>query len=262
MRFEPRHVLVTGAAGAIGGALCRILAQRNPGLRFSLVDRAAEGLSRLSAELTESGGRAAALSWDLADPSTMPALWQRARQTLGAIDLLINCAGVMEIRSFSATPWELGERLINIDLISPLRLMHLAVADMPAGSRIVNISSMAGRVPMRGYSFYGAAKAGLGIASEIAALDLAGKGISVLTVYPGPVRTPLEARGRTQLHADLISRHAPVGDPQKLAQRIERALRKNQQRLVYPAIYSVAEELLSVTNRFAGRLSPIPTDEP
>lgn len=259
MRFEPRHALLTGAAGAIGGALCRLLAQKNAGLRFSLVDRDAEGLARLSAEL---GDRAAVLPWDLADPAAMPALWQRVKEGLGAVDLLINCAGQMEIRSFSATSWELGERLLNIDLVSPLRLMHLAASDMQPGSVIVNISSMAGRVPMRGYSFYAAAKAGLGIASEIAALDLPVKGISVLTVYPGPVRTPLEARGRTQLHADLISRSAPVGDPQKLAQRIEAALRTGKRRVIYPALYRVAEELLGVTNRFAGRLSPLPTDEP
>lgn len=259
MRFEPRHALVTGAAGAIGGALCRILAQKDAALQLSLVDRDAEGLSRLAKEL---GDRAAALPWDLADPSTMPALWQRARQTFGDIDLLVNCAGQMEIRSFAATPWTLGERLLNIDLISPLRLMHLAAEEMQPGSRIVNVSSMAGRVPMRGYGFYGAAKAGLGMASEIAALDLSNKGISILTVYPGPVRTPLEAHGRAQIRADLISRSAPVGDPQKLAQRIDRALRTGKRRIVYPAIYAVADELLSVTSRFAGRLSPIPTDEP
>jgi short-subunit dehydrogenase len=259
MRFEPRHALVTGAAGAIGGALCRILAERYPQLRLSLVDRDAVGLKRRRDAL---GDRCAALSADLAQPSTMPALWQRAKQGFGAVDLLVNCAGLMEIRSFSATSWELGERLLNIDLISPLRLMQLAACDMQSGDHIVNISSMAGRVPMRGYSYYGAAKAGLGVASEIAALDLAEKGIAVLTVYPGPVRTPLEARGRTQIRADLFSRHAPVGDPQKLAQRIERALRSGKRRVVYPAIYAVAEELLGLTSRFAGRLSPMPTDDP
>jgi short-subunit dehydrogenase len=259
MQFEPRHALVTGAAGAIGGALCRILAQRHAELRFSGVDRDAEGLSRLREEL---GDRAVALPWDLADSSTIPTLWQRATQVFGAVDLLVNCAGLMEIRSFSATSWELGERLLHIDLISPLRLMQLAARDMQPGGRIVNVSSMAGRVPMRGYSYYAAAKAGLGMASEIVGLDLAEKGISVLTVYPGPVATPLEARGRTQLRADLLTRRAPVGDPQKLAQRIARALVTGKRRVVYPAIYSVAEELLGVTSRFAKLWSPVPTDEP
>ena len=86
--FQPRHVLLTGAAGAIGGALARTLAARHPELRFSLVDRNAEGLQPLGREL---GERSRLFPWDLAEPATLPSLWERACGHAGRIDLLINC---------------------------------------------------------------------------------------------------------------------------------------------------------------------------
>ena len=242
MAFQPRHAVLTGAAGAIGGELSRVLVEKYSQLRLNLVDKDAAGLQARCREL---GPQAVARPWDLSAPSTLPELWQQV-QAGGPVDLLINCAGFMEIRSFQATPWELGERLINVDLISPLRLMQLAVVDMPAGGRIVNISSMAGRVPMRGYSYYGAAKSGLGVASEIAAVDLDERGISVLTVYPGPVRSPLEARGRTQLRKSPIAEHAPTGNPAALARRIARALERGHKRLVYPTIYAVPDLFIEI----------------
>lgn len=279
--FSPRHVLLTGAAGAIGGALTRTLAARHPELRFSLVDQDSARLLPLGNELR---GRSVALPWDLADPTALPLLWERVVERSGAVDLLVNCAGFMEIRSFAATPWELGERLLQVDLISPLRLMNLAVSALlrgapaadpsqPAGPRdpgspgtvrgwIVNISSMAGRVPLRGCSYYGAAKAGLAAASQVAGWELAASGIHVLTVLPGPVRSSLESRGRAQVQPGLVSRHIPTGDAVVLADRIERALASARRRLVYPAFYGLADRLVGTSSWIAENLGPAPTDAP
>lgn len=283
--FSPRHVLLTGAAGAIGGALARTLAARHPELRFSLVDQDAARLEPLGRELS---GRSVALPWDLADLVTLPRLWESAVAQSGEIDLLVNCAGFMEIRSFAATPWELGERLLQVDLISPLRLMNLAVSALrgaalaadssqhpahPSGSRdpggpgtvrgwIVNISSMAGRVPLRGCSYYGAAKAGLATASQVAGWELAAAGIHVLTVLPGPVRSGLESRARAQVKPGLVSRCIPTGDAVILAERIERALVTSRRRLVYPAFYGLADRLVGTSSWLAENLGPAPTDAP
>ena len=269
-KFQPRHVLLTGAAGAIGGALTRILATRHPALRFSLVDRNAEGLLSLGRELPE---RSATIAWDLANVASIPALWDKASQQFGPIDLLVNCAGFMEVRSFAATPWELGERLLQVDLISPLRLMNLAVQAMrPASGQgekagggagwIVNISSMAGRVPLLGCSYYGAAKSGLALASQIAGSELAAAGIHVLTVLPGPVASDLESRARAQVEPSFVSRHIPTGDAVILADRIERALARGRKRLVYPGFYRLADRLVGTSTWVAATLGPLPTDAP
>lgn len=259
-RFHPRHALLTGAAGAIGGAIAQRLHDRYPELHLTLVDRDGRGLSQLATALA---GRTSTVIWDLCLPSTLARLWERSVEAAGEIDLLINCAGFMEVRSFAKTDWELGERLLTVDLITPLRLMNLAVARMPdSGGSIVNISSMAGRVPLRGCSYYGAAKAGLEMASKIAGLELSKRGIHVLTVLPGPVRSGLEARARAQVPKTRVSERLPTGEPHELAMRIERALVRRTARLVYPRIYELADLLPSIASCFTAAASPEPLDEP
>src|SRR3954471_2345929 len=103
-RYNPRHALVTGAAGAIGGALARILHERHPELHLTLIDIDSRGLLELSTALA---GRTSTFTWDLSLPSTMTRLWERAVDLAGEIDLLVNCAGFMEIRSFAKTDWDL-----------------------------------------------------------------------------------------------------------------------------------------------------------
>lgn len=254
IEFSPRHALITGASGAIGRALTEVLAARRPGLRFSLVDREPDGLSALA---HEHGERVHTQVVDLADPAACPQLFQTAVAAVGPVDLLINCAGFMDVRAFAETPWELGERLLNVDLLSPLRLMQLAVAQMPAaGGFIVNISSMAGRVPLRGCAYYGAAKAGLLFASQIAGLELAERRVHVLSVLPGPVRSPLEAAARAQLPSTYLTRHLPTGDPHELAVRIVAALVRGQKRLAYPSFYRLADEVPGIAERFTRAFSP------
>ena len=193
MFTEARHALITGAAGAVGSAVASVIAARAPGAALSLVDKDEAGVRRVAERV---GSRARALSWDLGKPGDLEARWQEAVQ--GApVDVLVNCAGIMELRTFAATPWSLGSLLLDVDLVSPLRLMSLAVPAMRERGRglVVNVASMAGLVPLRGSAYYGAAKAGLAMASEISRLELARHGVHVLTVYPGPVASE---RGRTR----------------------------------------------------------------
>lgn len=260
VEFCPRLALITGASGAIGRALTQVLASWQPTLRLSLVDRDAAGLAALCGDL---GERAQAQVADLADPSVCPSLFSTATAWAGPVDLLVNCAGFMDVRAFAETPWDLGERLLQVDLLSPLRLMQLAVAGMPErGGHIVNISSMAGRVPLRGCAYYGAAKAGLLFASQIAGLELAERRIHVLSVLPGPVRSPLEAAARAQLPKTLLTRRLPTGDPQVLARRILAALIRGGSRLVYPSFYRLADGVPGVAERFTRAFSPPARSQP
>jgi short-subunit dehydrogenase len=183
----PRHVLITGAAGAIGGALARRFADRHPKSKLTLVDKNLDGAGELARKWPD---RAFAAQWDLARPESLDCAWAAAVRQAGPVDLLVNCAGIMEIRNFASTSWDLGAAMLNINLVSPLKLMNLAVGGMlETGSGcVVNISSMAGRVPIKGCTYYGATKSGIGMASEIAHHELLPKGIHVLTVYPGPVK--------------------------------------------------------------------------
>jgi len=255
---EPRLIVVTGAAGAIGGAVAHAMAVRWPRARLALVDVDEGGLTARAAEL---GPRASTWRWDLADPAGLDAGWAELVAAHGEVDVLVNCAGIMELRSLVGTPWPLARKLLDIDLVSPLRLMALAAPAMTArgAGAIVNVSSMAGRVPLRGAAFYGAAKAGLAMASEIARLELAPAGVRVVTVYPGPVASGLERGARAQLRPSRIARLMPTGDPVVIAAAILRALERDEARVVYPALYAVADRAIGVASWVTRRFSPEPS---
>jgi short-subunit dehydrogenase len=250
-----KHVLITGAAGAIGGAFARELAARNPGVRLALVDI---DEARLPASIPQAD--VTRHRWDLSAPDALAAPYAALVAAHGALDGLVNCAGIMDVRSLVGMPWDAGRRVLDIDLTSPMRLMSLAapaMADAGAGV-IVNVSSMAGRVPLRGCAYYGGAKAGLAMASEIAHLELAPRGVHVVTVYPGPVASALEKGARSQLEPSLLARIMPTGDPQRIAVLIARAIERREPRVVYPPLYAVADRALGVATWVTRRFSPTP----
>jgi short-subunit dehydrogenase len=250
------HILITGAAGAIGSALARGFRSRHPEAAFTLVDVDAAGLATVAGAV----GHADAAVWDLSQPDTLPAAVAGVVDRRGPVSVLVNCAGIMEMRTLVGTPWSLGQRLLDIDLVSPLRLMNLVAPGMMerrAGA-IVNVSSMAGVTPLRGCTYYGGAKAGLAMASEVLRLELAPHGVQVITVYPGPVRSALEQRARKQVPPDLLSRILPTGDPEVLARRVLRAYEKREAQVVYPPLYDFGNRIPRIAGWITTHFSPAP----
>jgi 2-hydroxycyclohexanecarboxyl-CoA dehydrogenase len=151
---------------------------------------------------------------------------------------------------------------MDINFTAPMRLMDLALPAMVEARNgcVINVASMAGRVPIRGCSYYGGAKAGIGLASEIARLDLNKQGVNVITVYPGPIHSGLESHARSQVKKGPVSRYIPTGKPEVLAERIYRTFRKGGARVIYPDIYALAKQVanLNLTNRAMDFFSPQP----
>ncbi len=255
--MKPRHILITGAAGAIGSALADQFRSHHPDAILTLVDLNPEALETVANE-----HNANAEVCDLTDIDALPAWWDALVNRHGPVDVLINCAGIMDIMTLAGTGWERGKRSMDINYIAPMRLMDLALPDMIEQCRgcVINISSMAGRVPIRGCSYYGGAKAGLGMASEIARLDLKKDGVNVVTVYPGPVYSGLESHARNQIKRGAVSRYIPTGQPEVLAERIYRTFHKGGARVIYPDIYSLAKQVanLNLTNKAMDFFSPQP----
>ncbi|MCW5806570.1 MAG: SDR family NAD(P)-dependent oxidoreductase [Deltaproteobacteria bacterium] len=250
------HVLVTGAGGAIGSALARAMRAAWPHTRLALLDRDAALVAPLAAEL----GDATAHGADLRDVEALPAAVADITRDR-ALDGLVNCAGVMRVQHVSTWDWQDARDLLAIDLLAPLRLLDLVVPGMVAARRglIVNVSSMAGKVPLKGCTYYGASKAGLAMASEIARADLAPHGVQVLTVYPGPVRSPLEQGARDQYGGGgLFGRFAPLGEPGELARRILAAIEHDEHRVIYPRLYSVGWSATNLSSWFALSYGPPP----
>lgn len=259
MTAEWTHALVTGAANGIGAAIAHALRMRAPRLRLTLVDIDEEGARAVASRV---GGDAIVARWDLADPSSLPGLAEELVARRGPVDVLVNCAGIMEVRSFAATPWEVGARLMRIDLESPLRLMSIFAPAMVEAKRgvVINVASMAGLTPLRGCAYYGASKAGLAMASDIAHLELAPHGVHVVTVYPGPVRSGLEQRARAQFGTSNLARLVPAGDPDELATRIVDACERRRPRVVYPPLYDLASRFPTVATGITRAFSPAASD--
>ena len=259
MSFTPRHIAITGAAGAIGGDLAKRFRSLFPDAHFSLLDLNAGSLKALANEL---GGSVTCFDCDLTQIDQLPELWQQITKSQTSVDLLINSAGVMDVITLNGTPWPKGQELLDINLTAPMRLMDLALPQMLSKNQgcIINLSSMAGNVPIQGCSYYGAAKAGIGMASEIVRMEVEEQGVNVITVYPGPIFSGLEARARAQVERSFITRFIPTGQPDAIGKRIVRAFQKKQHRVIYPDVYGVANKLanMNVTFNFIHRFGPQP----
>jgi 3-hydroxybutyrate dehydrogenase len=252
---QPEHVLITGAAGAIGGALARAMRAAWPMTRLALLDRrdAIDQARGLANEL----GNASTVVADLRDVESLPA----AIEPLGPLDGLVNCAGIMIVQQLQSWSWETARDLLAIDLIAPLRLQDLVVRGMVERQRglIVNVASMAGKVALKGCAYYGASKAGIAMASEIARAELSRHGIRVVTVYPGPVKSALEQAARDGYGGGgLFGRFVPTGDPTELAHRIMNAIERDEPRVIYPRLYGVGWSATNLSRWFTLSYGPPP----
>jgi len=246
------HVLITGASSGIGRTLALEWAGR--GAKLSLAARREDRLRALAEEV----GGAAVLVADLSQPGVAAELVARAEAELGPVDVLVNNAGIQYVEAFEGVSPERAERLIQVDLIAPLILAQTAAASMiPRGTgTIINIASMAGITPTPGMTHYVAAKAGLGAASEALRHELEPKGVKVLTVYPGPIETEMEAAARANLEEGIGQRLAVSESPEAFARALFRALDKRSVRLIRPRTYVVGWHLRNLASWVVAKLSP------
>lgn len=248
------HVIVTGASSGIGEALAR--AFLDAGANVTLVARRRELLDALAGSVPPA--RTHVVCADLSEPAASCGWVDAAERALGPIDVLVNNAGVQIVRAAAETPWEEAERLLVLDLHTPLRLTQLVLRRMlPRGAgTIVDIASMAAIAPTPGMFFYNAAKAGLAAASESLRAEVKPHGLHVVTVYPGPVASPMEAAAREAYEETRAARVAPMGSADELARLVVQAVRRKLPRVIYPRAYAVARHLPNATRWSLDRLTP------
>lgn len=236
------HVLVTGASSGIGEAIARAFVAR--GARVTLVARRRELLARIAGN-----AEAHLVTADLADPGVAWDWVDEATRALGPIDVLVNNAGVQIVKAATETSWADAERLLRLDLHVPLRLTQLVLPKMIERGKgtIVDIASMAAIAPTPGMFFYNAAKGGLAAASEGLRAEVKKHGVHVVTVYPGPITSAMEAAGRAAYEDVASARYAPTGSAEVLAELVCKAVEKKKPRVVYPRVYGVARHFPNAT---------------
>ena len=247
------HVAVTGASAGIGAAIVREYAAA--GARVTLVARRRDLLDPLAASLPTASHIAVA---DLSDLSAATAWIPAAEQALGPIDVLVNNAGVQIVAPSATADLPACEAMLTLDLVVPMRLCVAVLPGMLARGRgtIVNVASMAAIAPTPGMFYYSAAKGGLGAASEALRGELIRTPVHVLTVYPGPVRTDMEAAGRARYEPGPAVDRIPVGDPAVLARRIRRAAERRSARIIYPRFYHLSRWFPNISAWFVAKYTP------
>jgi len=247
------HVAVTGASSGIGEAIVREYVRL--GARVTLVARRREQMEEIA---RSAGGRTQIFAVDLGDVVHATAWLAPAQAAFGPIDILVNNAGMQIVDDFAVTDVARAEQLLLLDLHTPLRLSRALVPDMIArgSGTIVDIASVAALAPTPGMIYYNAAKAGLAAASESLRGELRGSGVHIVTVYPGPVETPMGRAGYAALEPTAGARATPKGTPEGLARRVRRAVERRRARVIYPWIYTITRHLPALTRWSLDRFSP------
>ncbi len=275
-------VLITGCSSGIGRAVARHLAGRGWTVyatarqRSALADLAADGCHTLALDVT--------------DESSMRAAVSEIEATYGAVGVLINNAGYSQSGAVETVPLDLVRRQFETNVFGPARLTQLVLPGMrrARAGRIVNISSMGGRLVLPGGGYYHATKYAIEALSDALRFEVEGFGIHVVVIEPGLIRTAFGDAAADSVHDDRgtggayvhfheevarITRESYVkgslaplaGAPEDVAATVERALTAAPPRTRYTVTRSATlllglRRLLSdrLWDRFLSRTYPRP----
>ncbi len=204
MSIAGKVVLVTGANGGIGAAISLELAMRHASL--VLTGRNATQLDALATELRGKCPRVAVAAADLAEPDSARQLVERVMKTSGAIDVVVNCAGIQNFGFFSDEQPEDTERLFRVNTLAPIAIINAVLPHMieRRAGRLVNVGSIFGSIGFPCFASYSASKFALRGFSEALRRELVGSGIAVTYVAPRFTKTALNGSAATRM-ADALS---------------------------------------------------------
>jgi short-subunit dehydrogenase len=229
MDWDGKVAIVTGASSGIGLAVARALAGR--GARVALIARTPEKLDAHVRELGED--RAASFPLDVIDTAHLVKLPEQVVRRFGRLDLVINNAGVNHRGPVCERSAADLRAILETNLIAPVLLSHASLGYLGAGAAIVNIASLAGKVPVPDEATYSATKAGLRAFSRALGTELRERGIHVAAVCPGPVDTGFF--GDLSRVPDLVFSQ-PMSSAEEIARAVLRAVETRAPEIDVPAL--------------------------
>lgn len=189
---EKRTAVVTGGGSGMGRAIARRLAR--DGFAVAVLDLDDEAAAKVAGEIVEAGDDAIAVGGvDVSDRVQVDAAMHRVRDEVGPVLVLVNNAGVSGFKSFLSITDEAWDRLLAVNLDGPFYCTRAVLPDMiEAGwGRIVNISSSSAQGGQPYMVHYVTSKAGLIGMTKALALEFGPQGITVNTIPPGFIDTPM-----------------------------------------------------------------------
>lgn len=200
--------IITGASTGIGKALAVRLARRK-GCRMVLNARNAEVLEETAKAVRTAGGEALCVAGDVADPQVLKSLVSTCKENFGGIDLLVNNAGLAKTGPMHKLNVEDWRYVFEVNFFAPLMLIYEVLPHFfeKHSGKIVNVASVAGKIAFPGSVCYSASKFALTGLSEGMAAELSWRGVDVVTVCPGWVRT------------EFFKKNSSSEDPSEIARR-------------------------------------------
>ncbi|MGW0044813.1 SDR family oxidoreductase [Rhodococcus sp. NPDC003348] len=237
-----RVAVVTGGARGIGRTIA--IALRDAGAKVAVGDVDRARLEETCAELGVHGYRL-----DVTDPGSVAAFADEVESALGPITVWVNNAGIMPIGPVLDQDDALIRRAIDINVLGVINGARAAARRMVTrgGGRIVNVASIAGRMPAPGMAVYTGTKFAVVGFGEALDAELAGRGVRVSTVLPSFTNTELIA-GTTP---GPLTRPIP---PEQVAATVVRVLRRGSRHAVVPGRLSTGSALWQLFPRPAARV--------
>jgi 2-hydroxycyclohexanecarboxyl-CoA dehydrogenase len=208
-----RTALVTGAGGGIGRASALALA--GEGCAVAAADLDGPAAEETAEQVRALGVPSLALALDVTDAAGVREQVQRASESLGPIEILVNCAGWDEFKPFLDSDEAFWRRVVDVNYEGVLRTTHAVLGSMHdrGYGRLVNIASDAARVGSAQEAVYAGAKAAVVAFTKTVARESARRGVTANVVCPGPTRTGM-----------LETMAAAAPDSERLVTALERAV--------------------------------------
>ncbi|HVJ97140.1 MAG TPA: SDR family NAD(P)-dependent oxidoreductase [Acidimicrobiia bacterium] len=221
--MSTRVAVVTGAASGMGLAIAERLA--SAGNKVALLDLEGDAAAQGADGIRQSGGEAIAAAVDVSDRAAVDDALAKVRSEFGPIEIMVTSAGIDEFRSFTEISAETWDRIMAVNLTGTFNCLQSAIPDMLAAGwgRIVTISSSSAQSGAARMAHYVASKGGVLALTKALAVEYAPNGITVNTIPPGFIDTPMarkaEARGDLP-SIDAVAKRTPVrraGTPDDIA---------------------------------------------
>ena len=198
MQLQGKSAVVTGGASGVGKAVAERFAAE--GAAVTIADRNIADDATLAETLTKGGADAQALEIDVAEPASVETMIEGAVSAFGGVDIIVNSAAIARVEKVVDISFESWNEVLSINLSGVFLCAQAAARHMKehGGGRIINMSSVNGQRAVTGRGAYAVAKGGIEMLTRIMAAELGENGITVNSIAPAPVDTPMILKMHTE----------------------------------------------------------------
>ena len=191
VELSEKVFLITGASCGIGAAIAEMLAEQLSNISLVITARSGEKLEKVASNCRDNGAKVLVSPADLCDTEAVKALADRAIEHFGGVDILINNAGYGQMGPIELVSPEDAKKQFAVNFHGPLTVTQAIIPVMRdrGGGRIINVSSLGGRMAFPVAGLYSCSKFALEALSDVLRMELGGFNIKVSVVEPGPVKT-------------------------------------------------------------------------